>query len=105
MVQYPGGVIKNWDLASDKLKLSLTGHVSLVRGRAVSTRGRQQLDYPAVGPGGGQDHRHADQSQEVRARFRGSSSSVHNAIVNYHDLTSDSVLVSGAENRTMCFRD
>ena len=31
-------VIKMWDLASGKLKLSLTGHVSTVRGLAVSTR-------------------------------------------------------------------
>ena len=31
-------VIKIWDLASGKLKLSLTGHVSVVRGLAVSTR-------------------------------------------------------------------
>ena len=27
-----------WDLASGKLKLSLTGHISTVRGVAVSTR-------------------------------------------------------------------
>ena len=31
-------VIKIWDLASGKLKLSLTGHVSTVRGLAVSPR-------------------------------------------------------------------
>ena len=31
-------VIKIWDLASGKLKLSLTGHVSVVRGLAVSPR-------------------------------------------------------------------
>ena len=31
-------VIKIWDLASGKLKVSLTGHVSVVRGLAVSTR-------------------------------------------------------------------
>lgn len=31
-------VIKIWDLASGKLKLSLTGHVSTVRGLAVSSR-------------------------------------------------------------------
>ena len=31
-------VIKIWDLASGKLKLSLTGHVSTVRGLVVSPR-------------------------------------------------------------------
>ena len=31
-------VIKIWDLASGKLKVSLTGHVSVVRGLAVSNR-------------------------------------------------------------------
>ena len=31
-------VIKIWDLASGKLKVSLTGHVSVVRGLAVSSR-------------------------------------------------------------------
>lgn len=31
-------VIKVWDLASGKLKVSLTGHVSVVRGLAVSAR-------------------------------------------------------------------
>lgn len=31
-------VIKIWDLASGQLKVSLTGHVSSVRGLAVSTR-------------------------------------------------------------------
>ena len=31
-------VIKIWDLASGELKLSLTGHISTVRGLAVSTR-------------------------------------------------------------------
>ena len=31
-------VIKIWDLASGKLKVSLTGHVSVVRGLAVSAR-------------------------------------------------------------------
>lgn len=30
--------IQIWDLASGKLKLSLTGHISTVRGVAVSTR-------------------------------------------------------------------
>jgi pleiotropic regulator 1 len=31
-------VIKIWDLASGELKLSLTGHISTVRGLAVSPR-------------------------------------------------------------------
>lgn len=31
-------VIKIWDLASGELKLSLTGHISTVRGLAVSSR-------------------------------------------------------------------
>jgi WD40 repeat protein len=31
-------VIKIWDLASGELRLSLTGHISMVRGRAVSSR-------------------------------------------------------------------
>ena len=31
-------VIKVWDLASGELKLSLTGHISTVRGLAVSSR-------------------------------------------------------------------
>ncbi len=35
---FPMQVIKIWDLASGKLKLSLTGHVSTVRGLAVSSR-------------------------------------------------------------------
>jgi pleiotropic regulator 1 len=31
-------VVKIWDLASGELKLSLTGHISTVRGLAVSPR-------------------------------------------------------------------
>jgi len=31
-------VVKIWDLASGELKLSLTGHISTVRGLAVSSR-------------------------------------------------------------------
>ena len=33
-----GGSSQIWDLASGKLKLSLTGHISTVRGVAVSSR-------------------------------------------------------------------
>ena len=50
-------VIKIWDLASGKLKLSLTGHVSTVRGLAVSPRqpylfscGEDRMGKPAQQP-------------------------------------------------------
>ena len=58
-------VIKIWDLASGKLKLSLTGHVSTVRGLAVSPRSGHQHRLSFVSwklliclkdlPGGGSD--------------------------------------------------
>ncbi|KAJ6454004.1 WD40-repeat-containing domain protein [Mycena vitilis] len=53
-------VIKIWDLASGELKLSLTGHISTVRGPAVSLRHPYlfSCDGPLLGLGGEQDHYH-----------------------------------------------
>ena len=54
-------VIKIWDLASGELKLSLTGHISTVRGLAVSSR------HPYLFSCG---------EDKVRSMFRSSSSIV-----------------------------